>query len=206
MFWPMARYLATALVILLLGGGGALGHKPSGRVRHPSWVYQIVKPGQTLTPRELMDRAIRLSRANVEHGGGPFGAVLATPRGRVRGIGYNRVVSLSDPTAHGEVTAIRDATRRARSFRIPNLVLYTSAETCVMCAGSAFWAGVRKVVSGARKADVEAIGFVEGPTGFSSAEFFGDRGIEYEQDVLRDQAVDVLRTYADQNRIIYNGK
>ena len=60
-----------------------------------------------MTKEELMRKAIELSKENVENGGGPFGAVIATKEGVIVATGVNRVTTSCDPTAHAEVSAIR---------------------------------------------------------------------------------------------------
>src|ERR1700733_10892293 len=94
---------------------------------------------------QFMRAAIRLSlskmRANC---GGPFGAVVVR-RGRVVGRGWNQVTSTNDPTAHAEVTAIRDACRRLQTFQLDDCELYTSCEPCPMCLAAIYWARFRQV-------------------------------------------------------------
>ena len=62
-----------------------------------------------MTKEELMRKAIELSKENIENGGGPFGAVIATKEGEIVATGVNRVTASCDPTAHAEVSAIRAA-------------------------------------------------------------------------------------------------
>jgi tRNA(Arg) A34 adenosine deaminase TadA len=175
------------------------------KTRYPRWLTKIVKPGQRYSDRKLMQLAIKVSDANSRHGGGPFGAIVATRSGRVVAIGNNRVVPSSDPTAHGEVKAIRRACKECDDFRLNRMKLFTSAAPCIMCTGAIHWAGIEKVYAGARKSDVEAIGFVEGPQRFDPAQFFKERGIQYKADYLRPQAVNVLKGYAGRQGQIYNG-
>ena len=86
-----------------------------------------------------MNEAIALARAGMrEHGGGPFGAVVVCD-GKVIGRGWNQVTSLLDPTAHAEVTAIRDACRNLKRFELRGCVLYTSCEPCPMCLSAIYW-------------------------------------------------------------------
>jgi tRNA(Arg) A34 adenosine deaminase TadA len=120
-------------------------------------------------------------------------------------IGNNTVVPTSDPTAHAEVTAIRRAGKERGNFRLNKMKLFSSAAPCIMCTGAIHWAGLEKVYAGARKADVESIGFVEGPQSFDPSQFFKERGIEYHPDMRRQQAVRVLQGYAQRQGNIYNG-
>lgn len=90
--------------------------------------------------RELRDQA---SRA----GDQPFGAVIWRD-GRIVGEGPSRVVQLTDPTAHAEMEAIRDAARRLRSRDLAGSVLVSTSRPCRMCEAAAGWAGVERMVHG----------------------------------------------------------
>ncbi len=112
-----------------------------------------------MTPAALMAKAIAWSRKGMRAGhGGPFGAVIARD-GKIVGEGCNRVVATSDPTAHAEVVAIRDACRKLKSFRLDGCVLYTSCEPCPMCLAAAYWARVDRIVFANSRGDAEKVGF-----------------------------------------------
>ena len=108
---------------------------------------------------KFMREAIRISitkmRANC---GGPFGAVVVRA-GKIVGRGWNQVTSTNDPTAHAEVTAIRDACRRLKTFQLDDCELYTSCEPCPMCLSAIYWARFRKVYFGNTRRDAARIGF-----------------------------------------------
>eukprot|EP00211_Chloroparvula_japonica_P013968 CAMPEP_0119154610 /NCGR_PEP_ID=MMETSP1310-20130426/51034_1 /TAXON_ID=464262 /ORGANISM="Genus nov. species nov., Strain RCC2339" /LENGTH=136 /DNA_ID=CAMNT_0007147149 /DNA_START=104 /DNA_END=511 /DNA_ORIENTATION=+ len=113
----------------------------------------------TQADREFMAMAIALSDEGMtSNAGGPFGAVVVKD-GKVVGKGYNRVTSTNDPTAHGEVTAIRDACKNLGTFTLEGCVLYTSAEPCPMCLAAMYWARIARFVYGNTKHDAAAIGF-----------------------------------------------
>src|SRR5438270_545109 len=87
-----------------------------------------------------MNEAIALARAGMrEHGGGPFGAAVVAD-GKIVGRGWNQVTHLLDPTAHAEITAIRDACSNLKRFELRGCVLYTSCEPCPMCLSATYWA------------------------------------------------------------------
>lgn len=88
-----------------------------------------------MTKEELMRKAIELSKENVENGGGPFGAVIATKEGVIVATGVNRVTTSCDPTAHAEVSAIRAAAAKLGTFDLSGYEIYTSCEPCPMCLG-----------------------------------------------------------------------
>jgi len=78
----------------------------------------------------------------------PVGAVVVLD-GRVIGRGHNRVIAASDPTAHAEIVALRDAARAAGNYRLAGAELYITVEPCSMCCGAALNARVARVVYGA---------------------------------------------------------
>lgn len=106
-----------------------------------------------------MRAAIRISitkmRANC---GGPFGAVVVR-KGKIVGRGWNQVTSTNDPTAHAEVSAIRDACRRLKTFQLDDCELYTSCEPCPMCLAAIYWARFRQVYYGNTRKDAARIEF-----------------------------------------------
>ena len=108
---------------------------------------------------KFMREAIRLSRVKMKAGcGGPFGAVVVR-HGRVIARGWNQVTSGNDPTAHAEVTAIREACRRLGTFQLDDCDLYTSCEPCPMCLGAIYWARPRRVFYACTRKDAARIGF-----------------------------------------------
>lgn len=105
-----------------------------------------------------MTQAVDLATANVLDHGGPFGAVVVTADGRAFE-GINRVTANNDPTAHAEVTAIRNACEATGTFDLTGATLYTSCEPCPMCLASALWARVDKVYFAADRHDAARSGF-----------------------------------------------
>lgn len=108
--------------------------------------------------REFMQMAIDLSVKNVENGGGPFGAVIVKD-GKVVATGVNRVTANNDPTAHAEVTAIRQACAAIGDFKLDGCNIYTSCEPCPMCLSAIYWAGISKIFYGNTKHDAKIIDF-----------------------------------------------
>lgn len=104
-------------------------------------------------------RAIELARTSVSSlAGGPFGAVIARG-GEIIAEGTNQVTATSDPTAHAEVMAIREACRRIGSFQLDGCAMYTSCEPCPMCLGAIYWARLDRVYYAATRNDAAAAGF-----------------------------------------------
>lgn len=107
---------------------------------------------------EFMDLAARLSYDNIDNGGGPFGAVIVKD-GEVISTGVNQVTVINDPTAHAEVSAIRNACHKLGTFQLHGCVVYSSCEPCPMCLSALYWAGVKKIFYGNTKEDAAAIDF-----------------------------------------------
>jgi tRNA(Arg) A34 adenosine deaminase TadA len=108
---------------------------------------------------EFLRRAIALATDNVTSGrGGPFGAVIVR-EGKIVGEGANSVTATNDPTAHGEVNAIRAAAKALGTFTLAGCALYTSCEPCPMCLAAAYWSRLDAVYYGAGAADAAKAGF-----------------------------------------------
>lgn len=111
------------------------------------------------TPEDFMREAIRLSVENVARGtGGPFAAIVVKD-GKIIATGTNQVTTSNDPTAHAEVTAIRNACKSLNSFQLEGCEIYTSCEPCPMCLGAIYWARPNKVYFGNTRQDAADIGF-----------------------------------------------
>lgn len=107
----------------------------------------------------FMQRAIELARLGMKSGaGGPFGAVVVKD-GEIIGEGHNRVVVTNDPTAHGEIVAIRDACTRLGTFNLTGCEIHTTGEPCPMCLGAIHWARIGRIYYGFSISDAAAIGF-----------------------------------------------
>jgi len=106
-----------------------------------------------------MARALALSLENVRSGrGGPFGAVIVK-EGKIIAEGMNCVTTTSDPTAHAEIVAIREACRNLQSFELPGCEIYSSCEPCPMCLGAIYWARPVRVYFANSAADAAQAGF-----------------------------------------------
>lgn len=109
--------------------------------------------------QEFMRKAIALSIDNVKNNkGGPFGAVIVK-NNKIIATGANCVTSHNDPTAHAEVTAIRNACQQLGTFQLDDCEIYTSCEPCPMCLGAIYWARPKAVYYGNTKADAAKIDF-----------------------------------------------
>ena len=103
----------------------------------------------------FMNLALKQADAAVASGQTPFGAVVVSQSGQLVGQGHNTVRADGDPTAHGEVVAIRDAWRRLGSRQmIAGCTLYSSCEPCLLCSFVITQIRIRRVVFAARGTDV----------------------------------------------------
>lgn len=107
---------------------------------------------------ELMKRAIELSEESVRIGGGPFGAVIARD-GEIIAEASNSVTTDHDPTAHAEVSAIRQAAGRLGTHDLNGCEIFTSCEPCPMCLGAIYWAHLDKIYYGNNRMDAAVAGF-----------------------------------------------
>ncbi|WP_236795607.1 nucleoside deaminase [Amycolatopsis sp. GM8] len=94
---------------------------------------------------DLLEQTVAVAKAAFDRGDGAFGAAVVLD-GNVVSLEAVAIDSTLDPTAHGEVCAIRAACRNLGTTDLTGGVLYTSCEPCVMCASAAVWAGIRSVI------------------------------------------------------------
>lgn len=110
-----------------------------------------------------MDKFMLLAIKEAEQGihrgdGGPFGTVIVKD-GKVVAKGHNMVVAKGDATCHGEMEAIRKASKKLGTFDLSGCVLYTTGEPCPMCFGAILWSNIDHVYYGCNVVDTEDIGF-----------------------------------------------
>ena len=170
----------------------------------PAWIHEAIEPSATFASDEdKVALAIELSRRNVEaRSGGPFGAVVFGPDDRVVAAGVNRVMPHTTSLAHAENMAYMLAQQRLQTPRLNDVLspvtLATSSQPCCQCYGATIWAGIDRLLIGARAEDVmELTEFDEGPL---PADWIGElerRGIAVPRDLLRSDARAVLRAYGE---------
>lgn len=107
----------------------------------------------------FMRRALELAGQAGEAAEVPVGAVIVL-KGEVIGEGYNAPISTTDPTAHAEIRALRQAAGRMGNYRLPDSTLYVTLEPCAMCVGAMLHARVARVVYGAADPKTGAAGSV----------------------------------------------
>ena len=173
----------------------------------PEWLPgAVANAGACRDDASKVALAVELSRRNIDAGsGGPFGALVFDQDDRIVAAGVNRVLPVHCTLAHAEAMAYMLAQqhlRRARlnldeaGHRLGHYTLATSSQPCCQCYGATVWAGIDRLLIGARSEDVMRLTeFDEGPL---PADWVGElerRGIAVVRDLHRDAACEVLRTY-----------
>lgn len=149
-----------------------------------------------MNKEELMKKAIERSSYGMNNNyGGPFGAVVVK-NGEIVAEGFNNVTSSNDPTAHAEITAIRNACKKLNTFDLSGCELYTSCEPCPMCLAAIYWARIDKIYYANTKEDAANINFDDD---FIYKEFDkekGERSIPVEQ-YGREWAIKVFEDWSN---------
>ncbi len=143
----------------------------------------------------FMQEALKLAAQAAAKGEVPVGAVVVHD-GAIVGRGYNQPIAGSDPTAHAEVMAMRDAGRTLGNYRLTDCDLYVTLEPCVMCSGAIMHARIRRVVYGARDPKTGACG--------SAIDLFAQPQLNHHAEVsgglLADEAVVLLQDFFARRR------
>ena len=182
----------------------------------PKWVTKEFEslPEFMCTLEERMETVIRFSHLNfANQTGGPFAAgIFEKVSGRPVVIGVNRVIPCSNSSAHAEIVTISLAQQLLNTFDLgapglPEHQLVVNARPCAMCFGAIPWSGVRSVVVAAPGDQIESLtGFDEGPVHPNWQHELRRRGIEVVEDILKDEACAVLRSFGESDQVVYNGR
>ncbi|MCS3433426.1 nucleoside deaminase [Klebsiella sp. BIGb0407] len=105
----------------------------------------------------FLQQAIALARENVEAGGRPF-AALVVSNDEVIATGTNQMLALSDPTAHAELMALRQAGKVLGRVRLEDCIVYASGQPCPMCLAAMRMAGISQVYYAYSNQDAEPFG------------------------------------------------
>lgn len=142
-----------------------------------------------------MREALRLARMAAAAGEVPVGAVVVC-RGEIHGRGWNAPIARSDPTAHAEMTALRQAAARLGNYRLTEATVYATIEPCVMCAGALVHARVRRLVFGAR--DLR-FGGVRSKFRVADSEILNHR-VEVVEGLLAGDCLELLQEFFERRR------
>ena len=134
-----------------------------------------------------MKRAIKLSLESVNKNGGPFGCIIVKDN-KIVAEGFNKVTSSNDPTAHGEIVAIREACKNLNTFTLAGCELYSSCEPCPMCLASIYWARIGKIYYANTRDDAKKIDFDDSLIYSEFNKNISERKIPMVQ-IMRDEAL-----------------
>ncbi len=180
-------------------------------LRLPAWlIQQLDKPLPALTTdQQKMIWIIELSRYNIANNGGPFAAaVFERTTGQLIATGVNLVIPTNCSVMHAEIVALIMAQQETgHSLLEQNTAhsyeLFSTTEPCAMCMGAIPWAGISRLVCGARDEDARKIGFDEGDKPDNWVQNFAKRNISVVRDLCRHEASQVLEQYAQQQGTLY---
>lgn len=146
---------------------------------------------------DYMQLALAQARLAAESDEVPIGAVVVNPAdGSVVTQAFNKTITLSDPTAHAEILALREACQKAGAQRIPDYDLYVTLEPCPMCAAALSFARFRRVVYGAH--DPKSGGLSSGPCLYTHAQLHHKP--EVVSGVLADESAALLQQFFQAKR------
>ena len=142
---------------------------------------------------KFMLKAIELSIKSAETVGGPFGCVIVKDN-KIISEGSNKVTSTNDPTAHGEIVAIRDACLKLNTFNLSGCELYSSCEPCPMCLSAIYWSNIEKIFYANSRNDAKNIDFDDSFIYSEINKKIEDRKIKMTQ-MLRDEALKAFKIW-----------
>ena len=142
---------------------------------------------------KFMLRAIELSIKSAETIGGPFGCVVVKEN-KIISEGSNKVTSTNDPTAHGEIVAIREACLKLNTFNLSGCELYSTCEPCPMCLSAIYWSHIDKIFYANTRDDAKNIDFDDSFIYSEINKKIGDRKIQMIQ-MLRDEALKAFKIW-----------
>ena len=137
--------------------------------------------------KKFMAKAIELSINSTNTIGGPFGSVIVKDS-NIIAEGSNKVTYSNDPTAHGEIVAIREACKKLNTFDLSGCEIYTSCEPCPMCLSAIYWSRLDKIYYANTREDAKKIDFDDSFIYLEIPKKIGDRKIKMTQ-MLRDEAL-----------------
>ena len=148
-----------------------------------------------LSDEEFMRLAIAEAEKAAAEGEVPIGALVVMD-GEIKGRGHNRVIQLSDPTAHAEIEALRDAAKAIGNYRLTDARLYSTIEPCAMCAGAIVHARIGRLVYGAKD---EKAGAVDTYLNICTTDFLNHK-VSVQGNILEGECRRVLQSFFRQKR------
>tara|TARA_Y100000294_G_scaffold156509_1_gene157435 strand:- start:278 stop:748 length:471 start_codon:yes stop_codon:yes gene_type:complete len=142
---------------------------------------------------KFMLKAIELSIKSAETIGGPFGCVIVKDN-KIISEGSNKVTSTNDPTAHGEIVAIREACLKLNTFNLSGCELYSTCEPCPMCLSAIYWSHIDKIFYANTRDDAKNINFDDSFIYSEINKKIRNRKIQMIQ-MLRDEALKAFKIW-----------
>ena len=141
----------------------------------------------------FMMRAIELSIESAKSKGGPFGSVIVK-NNEIIAEGFNKVTISNDPTAHGEIVAIRLACQKLNTFNLSGCDLYSSCEPCPMCLSAIYWSRIENIFYANTRIDAKNIDFDDSFIYSEINKNLENRKIKMYQ-MLRDEALEAFKIW-----------
>ncbi len=139
----------------------------------------------------MMEMALEQAKEALLRGEVPVGVVVADPLGTVIAKGYNRCIELSDPCAHGEIIALRQASKELGNYRLKDYIMVCTLEPCLMCYGAILNARLSMLVYALEDPKSGA---------FSHWGLKKGKGLRTISGVLRDRSLDLLKVFFQDKR------
>jgi guanine deaminase len=148
-----------------------------------------------MSDEHLLRLAIAKAQEGIASGQSPFGAIIV--RGaEVIAAAHNTVWRDSDPTAHAEINAIRQAAAKLKTINLSGLTMLTTCEPCPMCLAAIHWSKIDRVIFGATIADAQSAGFTELRVGAASLAQLGGSKLIVETGPCRDECSRLFEEWA----------
>ena len=141
----------------------------------------------------FMMKAIELSIKSAKSKGGPFGSVIVKDN-KIIAEGSNKVTMNNDPTAHGEIVAIRNACQKLNTFNLSGCDLYSSCEPCPMCLSAIYWSRIENVFYANTRIDAKDIDFDDSFIYSEINKDLENRKIKMQQ-MHRDEALEAFKIW-----------
>ena len=135
--------------------------------------------------------------------GGPFGAAIVDQKGEIIAVSSNRVLGDGDPTAHAEITAIREACKKLGTHDLSGCTIYATGHPCPMCLGAIIWANIKKCYYGCRPSDAEEIGFRDDFIYRFIENGCADAGVLELAESDRERCLELFSEYHEKNKQMY---
>ena len=141
----------------------------------------------------FMMRAIELSIESAKSKGGPFGCVIVK-NNKIIAEGSNKVTMNNDPTAHGEIVAIRAACQKLNTLNLSECDLYSSCEPCPMCLSAIYWSRIENIFYANTRIDAKNIDFDDSFIYSEINKNLENRKIKMQQ-IHRDEALEAFKIW-----------